>query len=111
VTESAIHHRLQEDFRLLGRKQPPTISKLDAGESDGDDSAETACVFTTISKIRGDDVCNDVFRQSDANLELTCLLFSRVGKSICEYETDLELLRGIRDILKGMVFSSARMLF
>jgi hypothetical protein len=108
VTESAIHHQLQEDFRLLGRKQPPTISILDAGECDGDDSADTACVFTTISEIRGDNVCSNVFRTSDANLELTALLFSRVGKSICQYETDLELLRGTRDILKGMVSSSAR---
>jgi hypothetical protein len=111
VTESATHHQLQEDFRFLGRTQPVTIFKLDAGKSDGNESAETACVFTTISEIRGDDVCNDVFRESDADLELTALLFSRVGKSICEYETDLELLRGIRDILKGMVSSSARRLF
>jgi hypothetical protein len=111
VTERAIHHSLQEDFRLLGRKQPPTISKLDAGKSDGDESAEAACVFTTISEIRGDDVCTDMFCKSDANLELTALLFHRVGKAIYEYKNDLELLRGGRDILKGIVSSSARRLF
>jgi hypothetical protein len=98
-------------FRPLDRTRPPTISKLDAGVSDRDGSAETACVFTTISEIRGDDLCTDVFRKSDVNLELTGLLFSRVGKSTCEYETDLELLRGSRDILKGMASSSARRLF
>jgi hypothetical protein len=89
-------------FRLLDRTRPPTISKLHVGESDGDGSAETACAFATISEIRRHDMCNNIFRTSDVNLELTCLLFSRLGKAICECKTDLELLRGGRNIFKGI---------
>jgi serine/threonine protein kinase len=36
------------------------------------------------------------------DLILTRMLLARVGKAIWRYDTDLELLRGARDILKGI---------
>jgi hypothetical protein len=56
-------------------------------------------------------LCGEAFRASPSNSELLGLCPARVAKAIYHYDTELELLRGARDILKGTISSSARKLF
>jgi hypothetical protein len=66
--------------------------------------------MSATTNIRGDDLCKD-FAESPTNHELLGLCLACNGKAIYQYDTDLELLRGARDILKGTDPSSARRLF
>jgi hypothetical protein len=74
-------------------------------------SLNTACALNTISDVRSDDLCGEAFRASSSNTELLGLRLARVAKTIYQYDTELELLRGARDILQGTASASAKRLF
>jgi hypothetical protein len=101
TSEHEIHARLKEDFRLVGREQPETIARLDAGTGENGDLDDAVHIFTTVHDLRGGTVSDGAFKISARNLEYIGILFARVGKAIHQYSTDIELLRGARDVLKG----------
>jgi hypothetical protein len=103
TSEHEIHARLKEYFRLISREQPDTIARLDAGTEDNGDLDDASHIFTTMHDygLRGGAVSDGVFNISTRNLEYVGILFARVGKAIHQYSTDMELLQGVRDVLKG----------
>jgi hypothetical protein len=70
-----------------------------------------AYALITTSTVRGDNLCGEAFRASPSHPEVLGLRLARAAKAIDQYDTDLELLRGTRDILKGTVSASATRLF
>jgi hypothetical protein len=54
-----------------------------------------------VHDLRDETVSDGTFKISTRNLEYVGILFARVGKAIHQYSTDMELLQGARDVLKG----------
>jgi hypothetical protein len=87
------------------------MSAVDFGvNSDIHFPAKDNFVPSATTNVRGDGLCKD-FAELPTNHELLGLCLARNGKAMYQYDTDLELMRGTRDILKGTSPSSARWLF